>query len=103
MQKYNLEDIVEENNQIKKTEEKIESVKLIMQENISKLLENSLKAEEVLARSESLQEVSSVFRKNSRQLRRTMWWKNMKMWAIVVAVSLIVVAVIVLIVVTASK
>jgi vesicle-associated membrane protein 72 len=74
---------------------KIDVVKSVMKENISKILENEAKLEHIEAASEALNEKAQDFRKGSKQLNDMMWWRMWKMrlliGGLIVAVLLIII------------
>ena len=53
--------------------------------------------------SESLAHNANAFQKNSNQLKKTMWWKNVKLMLIIGAIIAIVVIVLIVIIVLAVK
>ena len=73
----------------------VDKVKAQMQDNISGMLKNQESAESLNEKSSQLAEQANVFKKNSKTLKKTMWWKNMKMtlllgFVIVVAAVLMI-------------
>lgn len=58
---------------------KVDVVKSTMQGNISDMLKNTEKAENLAEKSDQLNEQASVFKKKSTDLRKQMAWKNLKM------------------------
>ena len=73
---------------------KVESVKLVMQENIDVALQNCVKLESIERQAEELQQQAGVFRKNANELKNKMWWKNMKMKLIIGGVILVILGII---------
>ena len=67
-------------------EGKVERAKLQMDDNISKSLENTVKAEALAEKSEQALSEAAVFHKNSEKLRKHMAWKNLKMTLLLSAV-----------------
>ena len=57
---------------------KVESVKLVMQDNIDVALQNTVKLESIEKQAEELQQQAGVFKRNANELKNKMWWKNMK-------------------------
>lgn len=64
--------------------DKLDLVKVQMQDNIASMLQNMEKTEAISSQADQLNEQASVFKKKSTDLRRQMKWKNMKMTAIIV-------------------
>lgn len=51
---------------------------LVMQQNIELSLQNVVKLEEIQDRTEDLSKQASVFKKHGSQLRKNMYWRNIK-------------------------
>ena len=58
---------------------KVDGVKAQMQDNIAGMLKNTEKAESLADKSDQLNEQAAVFKKNSKDLKRQMKCKNLKM------------------------
>ncbi|GMH75836.1 hypothetical protein TL16_g06887 [Triparma laevis f. inornata] len=58
---------------------KVESVKLVMQENVELALQNCVTLESIEEKAEQLQQQAGVFKKTAKDIRNKMWWKNLKM------------------------
>jgi len=82
---------------------KVESVKLVMQENVDIALQNCVKLESIERAAEELQQQAGVFKRNANELKKKMWWKNMKLKLIIAFVILVIIAIIVAVAVTYSK
>ena len=63
---------------------KIDEVKVQMQDNIASMLKNTEQAESLAERSNQLNEQANVFQRKSKDLRKQMRCKNIKMTAILV-------------------
>ena len=63
---------------------KVEGVKVQMQDNIAAMLQNTEQAETLAERSSQLNEQANVFQKKSKDLRKQMRCKNIKMTIILV-------------------
>ena len=50
---------------------------------LDKILERQEKIELMVDNSETLANSATQFRKRSTDLKRTMWWKNCKLWIVV--------------------
>lgn len=72
----------------------VDAVKGQMQDNISGMLKNTESAEALSSKSDQLNEQASVFKKKSKDLKKQMQWKNMKMTLILVAVVAVILIVI---------
>merc|ERR1711964_284020 len=75
----------------------IESVRGIMLENVDQLLDRGEKINVLVAETEQLNDQSEQFFTSSRDLKRAMWWKNVKIMLLIALVICIVIFVIVLI------
>lgn len=71
-------DSTNKNNIITKTNEKIDKVKDQMHQNINILLENQVRLESVDLKSQELVQSAGIFAQTSKDLKRRIWWKNMK-------------------------
>jgi hypothetical protein len=76
-------DNVAEVDRLASVNRKVESVKLVMQENVDMALQNTVKLESLEKNAEDLQQQAGVFRLNAIQLKKKMWWKKIKMQIIV--------------------
>mmetsp|Transcript_11759 Transcript_11759/g.30108 ORF Transcript_11759/g.30108 Transcript_11759/m.30108 type:complete len:223 (-) Transcript_11759:113-781(-) len=61
----------------------INEVKGIMVQNIEKVLDRGEKIELLVTRTDALQEESFAFRREARVVRRTFWWKNVRMGVLI--------------------
>ena len=68
----------------------VDGVKAQMQDNIAGMLKNQESAESLNQKSSQLAEQDNVFKKNSKQLKNTMRWKNLKMTLMLGGVVLVV-------------
>ena len=82
---------------------KVNEVKNIMHENIERAAENCVKLESIDRRAEELMQDAAVFQTNARKLKRDMWWKNIKMWSLVLVPTTLLLAVIISIIYTYNQ
>jgi hypothetical protein len=73
---------------------KVESVKLVMQDNVDLALQNCVKLESIEKAAEELQQQAGVFKRNAHELKKRMWWKNLKMKLIIGGIILVILGVI---------
>ncbi|OWZ22388.1 hypothetical protein PHMEG_0002919 [Phytophthora megakarya] len=73
----------------------VDGVKTVMHNNIQVVLSNTEKMEVVEQKTNDLNEQAKVFRNTGRQLRRQMWWKNVKL-TILLSICAILVLLIIL-------
>ena len=57
---------------------KVQTVKLVMQENVDLALQNCVKLESIEKAAEDLHIRAGFFKRDAKELRRRMWWKNLK-------------------------
>jgi hypothetical protein len=73
--KYNN---LQEVDKLASLQKKVDAVKLTMQDNINVALSNCVKLESIEQQAEELQQSAGVFKKNAKDLKDKLWWKNMK-------------------------
>jgi len=71
--------------------QQIEDTRQIMSQNIDKVLERGEKLEDVMDKSEQMRDTADAFRKKGRELRRKMWYQNLKFKLIIAAVVAVIV------------
>ncbi|CAM9739026.1 unnamed protein product [Bubo scandiacus] len=69
----------------------------IMRVNVDKVLERDQKLSELDDRADALQAGASQFETSAAKLKRKYWWKNCKMWAILIAVVLLIIIIIIIV------
>lgn len=69
----------------------IDEVKSVMVHNIEKVLERGERIELLVDRTENLNQTAFKFKKQSTQLKRAMWWKNVKIMIILAFVVLVII------------
>ena len=79
--------------------ENISTVKVTMSRNISQMLENSVKIDQIDDRAKDLTEQSMVFKKKSTSLKKHMRCKNRKMNLIIAAVAILILGIVALVIV----
>merc|ERR1719171_1714796 len=79
---------------IANVKKQIEDTRIIMSENIDKVLERGERLEDVMDKSEQMRDTADAFRKKGRELRRKMWWQNTKMKLIIALVVLLLILII---------
>ncbi|XP_070390654.1 vesicle-associated membrane protein 3 isoform X8 [Dermacentor andersoni] len=67
----------------------------IMRTNVEKVLERDQKLSELDDRADALQQGASQFEQQAGKLKRKFWWKNCKMWAILIGVIAIIIIIII--------
>lgn len=74
----------------------ISAVKEVMMENIAAVLRRGEKLEDMVERSENIAIEANQFKRSAVQLKQTMWWKNFKLWLIIIAVVIIIIIIIII-------
>uniref|UniRef100_A0A8C3UFR4 Vesicle associated membrane protein 3 n=1 Tax=Catharus ustulatus TaxID=91951 RepID=A0A8C3UFR4_CATUS len=83
------------NRRLQQTQHQVDEVVDIMRVNVDKVLERDQKLSELDDRADALQAGASQFETSAAKLKRKYWWKNCKMWAILIAVVVIIVIIII--------
>ncbi|XP_076125228.1 vesicle-associated membrane protein 3 [Alosa pseudoharengus] len=84
------------NRKLQQTQAQVDEVVGIMRVNVDKVLERDSKLSELDDRADALQAGASQFETNAAKLKRKFWWKNCKMWAILIAVIVIILVIIII-------
>ncbi|KAF9108168.1 Vesicle-associated membrane protein [Mortierella sp. AM989] len=74
---------------IKHVKGEIEQVKDVMVQNIERVLERGERIELLVDKTDNLNQQAFVFKRRSTMLKRTMWWKNVKLMAILIFVVIV--------------
>ncbi|KAE9611092.1 hypothetical protein Lal_00016375 [Lupinus albus] len=86
----------EEVSKLTKVRAQVSEVKEVMMENIDKVLDRGEKIEILVDKTENLRSQAQDFRQQGTQLRRKMWYQNMKIKLIVLAIIIVLILIIVL-------
>lgn len=81
---------------LNRTLAKVESVKMIMQENIEVALQNCVSLESIDKQAEDLQAQAGMFKTRAKVLRSKMWWKLCKMRLLVGVLVVVLLMVIII-------
>jgi len=87
-----------QNTKLVQVQKELQSVKGVMVENIDKVLARGEKIELLVDKSANLDRQALLFRKEAGIVRRQMWWKNVKVWIVLI----LLLALILFIIITAS-
>ncbi|XP_070560824.1 vesicle-associated membrane protein 3-like isoform X1 [Ptychodera flava] len=85
-----------QNKRLQQTQAQVDEVVDIMRVNVDKVLERDQKLSELDDRADALQQGASQFETNAGKLKRKYWWKNLKMWLILIAVIVVIIIIIVI-------
>ncbi|CAO3649940.1 unnamed protein product [Mucor hiemalis] len=77
-----------QNNKTQKVQQQVDEVVNIMQDNIDKVMQRGERLDDLRGKTEDLQATSSHFRRGANQVRKRMWWKDLK-WKIIIAVTIL--------------
>ncbi|XP_075695535.1 vesicle-associated membrane protein 3-like [Rhinoderma darwinii] len=83
------------NQRLQQTHAQVKEVVDIMRINVDKVLERDRKLSELNDRVVALQAGASQIETNAAKRKRKYWWKNCKMWAILIAVIVIIIIIII--------
>ncbi|XP_057480299.1 vesicle-associated membrane protein 722-like [Actinidia eriantha] len=86
----------EEISKLAKVKAQVSEVKGVMMENIEKVLDRGEKIELLVDKTDNLRSQAQDFRTQGTQIRRKMWFQNMKIKLIVLAILLAIIMIIVL-------
>merc|ERR1712007_107110 len=71
----------------------VQEVTVVMQENLNSVLERDQQLSDLDQRADSLAYGARSFADQSTRLKRKLWWKNFKFWAIVIGVVVLMIIV----------
>ncbi|XP_037548191.1 vesicle-associated membrane protein 8 isoform X2 [Nematolebias whitei] len=74
----------------------VNEVKVILKDNINKVLERGDRLDDLIGKTDELQDSANSFQRTSTRVARKYWWKNVKMMIIIGVVVLIVLILIIL-------
>ena len=83
-----------ESSEINAVKQHVSDVKLIMQDNIEKVLARGEQLETVAAKADNLQAHARDFHTRGRALRRRMWWKDMRLKLLIGAAVVVLVLIV---------
>jgi hypothetical protein len=81
---------------IGKTQYQLDEVRVIMRDNIEKVLERDCKLVDIETKSEQLKDGADYFRMTSRKLRLQMWLQDKKMMCLLIFIVLVVLLIIII-------
>ncbi|KAI8062655.1 synaptobrevin-domain-containing protein [Gongronella butleri] len=71
-------------------QQQVDEVVNIMQENIDKVMQRGERLDDLRGKTEDLQSTAGHFRRGANQVRKRMWWKDLK-WKIIIGVTILVI------------
>ncbi|OAD70442.1 hypothetical protein PHYBLDRAFT_94977, partial [Phycomyces blakesleeanus NRRL 1555(-)] len=78
------------NQKTTRVQAQVDEVVNIMQENIDKVMQRGERLDDLRGKTEDLQSTAGHFRRGANQVRKRMWWKDLK-WKIIIAVTILVI------------
>lgn len=81
---------------INEVQDQVNEVKVIIKDNINKVLERGERLDDLIGKTDDLQATADSFQKTSTRVSRKFWWKNMKMMIIIGVIVLVIVVLIIL-------
>ncbi|MCI4388389.1 hypothetical protein PGIGA_G00085350 [Pangasianodon gigas] len=81
---------------LNQVQEQVNDVKVILKDNINKVLERGERLDDLIEKTDDLQVTADSFQKTSARVSRKYWWKNTKMMIIIGVVVFIIVLLIIL-------
>ncbi|ORY98409.1 synaptobrevin-domain-containing protein [Absidia repens] len=78
------------NEKTQSVQQQMNNVKNIMQQNIDKAMERDERLADIHGKTENLQSTAERFRRGANQVRKRMWWKDLK-WKVIIAVTILVI------------
>jgi hypothetical protein len=72
----------------------IDATKNVMIDNINKTIDRGTKLDDLVAISEDLSASARDFKDGTNTLKRQMWWKNFKLWCIILLAIAVIVAIV---------
>ena len=87
-----------ENNQLERIHQDLDETQDIINKNIENMQKNLNVGSQLVDETDSLLAHSKDFKNESTKLKRTMWWKNTKLWLMFGAIALIIIIIIIIII-----
>ncbi|CAJ1070091.1 PREDICTED: vesicle-associated membrane protein 8-like isoform X2 [Xyrichtys novacula] len=83
-------------NKMDQVQSQVNEVKVILKDNITKVLERGDRLDDLIGKTDDLQASADSFQRTSQRVARKYWWKNIKMMIIIGVVVLIIIILIIL-------
>ncbi|KAG1136070.1 hypothetical protein G6F37_012307 [Rhizopus arrhizus] len=77
-------------NKTTQVQRQVDEVVGIMQENIDKMHQRGERLVDLQGKTEDLQATAGHFKRGANQVRKRMWWKDLK-WKIIIAITILVI------------
>jgi t-SNARE complex subunit (syntaxin) len=76
----------------------VNDVKKEVKKNIDKMVENVEDVEKLEMKANLLKDASQEYNKDAKEIRKITWWKNFKLWIILISIILIIIGVVLFII-----
>ncbi|XP_077572194.1 vesicle-associated membrane protein 8-like [Stigmatopora nigra] len=86
----------EQIDKVQSLKSEVDGVKHIMTQNVDRILARGERLDDLMDKSEGLQDGAKHFKHTSQKVARSYWWKNVKLVVVIVVVVLIIVLIIIL-------
>ncbi|KAA6386700.1 MAG: putative Vesicle-associated membrane protein 7B [Streblomastix strix] len=86
MEQFSLKSV----DRIKRAQDDVQDLRDVMEQNIDKILVRQEKIELLVDQSDSLNQSAMQFMRKSSDLKKTMWWKNIKLWIVIILIILLI-------------
>ncbi|KAI9321006.1 synaptobrevin-domain-containing protein [Dichotomocladium elegans] len=77
-------------NKTSRVQAQVDEVVNIMQDNIDKVMQRGERLDDLRGKTEDLQSTAHHFRRGANQVRKRMWWKDLK-WKIIIGVTILII------------
>ena len=94
---------VQGDDKFRRITEDIDETQSLMNKNITNMTYNLAAADEIEGQTAEMMNHANDFRHAATNLKRTMWWKNTKLWLIIGGVAAIILIIIIIIIIIAVE
>ncbi|XP_017269988.1 vesicle-associated membrane protein 8 [Kryptolebias marmoratus] len=91
-----MEEAPEQKDKVQTLKDQVDGVKSIMTQNVDRILARGERLDDLMGKSEDLQEGAKGFKQTSQKVARAYWWKNVKLIVVIVVIVVVIVLIIVL-------
>ncbi|KAG9261469.1 vesicle-associated membrane protein 8 isoform X2 [Astyanax mexicanus] len=81
---------------VKALQSQVDGVKDIMTQNVDRILARGERLDDLMDKSEGLEDGAKTFKQTSQKVARAFWWKNVKLILVIVVVVVIILLIIIL-------
>ncbi|XP_037536581.1 vesicle-associated membrane protein 8 [Nematolebias whitei] len=91
-----LEEAPEQKDKVQTLKDQVDGVTNIMSQNVNRIIARGERLDDLMGKSEDLQEGAKGFKQTSQKVARAYWWKNVKLIIVIVVIVVIIILIIVL-------